>query len=98
MSEKEKKAAEGEPRQGREKPIGEITHCYDKIGVGIVKMQGVLANGDKIHIKGNVTDFEQDVESMQIEHEQVDKVKKGDMIGLKVKEQVREGDKVYKVE
>lgn len=82
----------------KEKLIGEITHCYDKIEVGIVKMQGPLANGDRIHIKGNVTDFEQDVESMQIEHEQVDKVKKGDMIGLKVKEQVRESDKVYKLE
>jgi len=85
-------------KEKKEKPIGEVTHFYGKIEVGIVKMQGALANGDRIHVKGNITDFEQDVESMQIEHEQVDKAKKGDMIGLKVKEEVREGDKVYKAE
>jgi putative protease len=82
----------------KEKPIGEITHYYDKIEVGIIKMKDKLEVGDKIHIKGNATDFEQDVESMQIEHEQVNKVKKGDMIGIQVKDKVREGDLVYKVE
>lgn len=80
----------------KEKPIGEITHYYDNIQVGIIKMNGSLAVGDTIKIKGNATDFEQEIESMQIEHEQVNKVKKGDMIGLKVKDKVREGDLVYK--
>jgi translation elongation factor EF-1alpha len=53
--------------------------------------------GDNIHIKGGTTDFEQKVESMQIEHENIDKAKKGDVIGLRVKEKVREGDEVYKI-
>jgi hypothetical protein len=34
---------------------------------------------------------------MQIEHKPVTKVKKGDSVGIKVSEKVRENDKVYKV-
>jgi len=94
----EKKAAEGEPRQGREELVGKITHYFGKIEVGIVEItKGSLAVGDTIHIKGGSSDFEQSVDSMQIEHEQVEKAKKGDVIGLKVKDKVREGDEVYKI-
>jgi len=56
-----------------------------------------LKAGDKIRIKGATTDFEQKVESMQIEHEKVNEAKAGKSIGLKVKDHVREHDKVYKL-
>ncbi|MDP2947284.1 MAG: hypothetical protein Q8N88_04150 [Nanoarchaeota archaeon] len=89
-----KKTVKKEPK---EELIGKITHYYDNIEVGIVEItKGALKVGEKIHVKGNATDFEQDIESMQIEHEQVDKAKKGEVIGLKTKEKVREGDLVYK--
>jgi putative protease len=82
----------------KEELVGKITHYFGKIEVGIVEItKGGLAVGDKIHLKGATTDFEQGIKSMQIEHEQVDKAKKGDVIGLKVKDKVREGDEVYKV-
>lgn len=84
-------------KEKKEELIGKITHYFDKIEVGIIEIEkGKLAVGDTIHVKGVTTDFEQVVESMQIEHEQVDKAKKGDAIGLKVKDKVREGDEVYK--
>ena len=78
-----------------EKLIGKITHYFGKISVAIVELSGVLKAGDKIHVKGGSTDFEQDISSIQIEHENVEKAKKGDAIGLKVDEKVREGDEVY---
>lgn len=82
-----------------EKPIGEITHYFKKIGVGVVKLTGgSLKVGDNIKIKGATTDFEQVVESMQVEHESVTEAKKGQEVGMKVKERVREGDLVYKLE
>ena len=82
----------------KEELIGKVTHYFGKINVGIVEItKGNLATGDKIHVKGSTTDFEQDVDSMQVEHEQVDKAKKGDVIGLKIKEKVRDGDEVYKI-
>ena len=78
-----------------EKLIGKITHYFGKISVAIVELSGVLKAGDKIHVKGGSTDFEQDISSIQIEHENVQKAKKGDAIGIKVDEKVREGDEVY---
>ncbi len=78
-----------------EKLIGKITHYFNKISVAIVELSGVLKVGDKVHIKGSSTDFEQDISSIQIEHENMEKAKKGDAIGLKVDEKVREGDEVY---
>jgi putative protease len=89
-----KKATKSEPK---EELIGKITHYYDHIEVGIIEItKNPVEVGEKIHIKGTTTDFEQEVKSMQIEHEQVSKAKKGDVIGLQVKDKVREGDLVYK--
>jgi len=82
----------------KEELVGKITHYFGKIEVGIVEItKGDLNVGEKIHIKGSSTDFEQTIDSMQIEHQQIDKAKKGDVIGLKVKEKAKEGDEVYKV-
>ncbi len=81
-----------------EKPIGEITHYYSNLEVGIIKLKSPLKVGEKIKIVGVTTNFEQEVESMQIEHQQVEKAKKGEVIGFKVKDKVREGDLVFKVE
>ena len=81
----------------KEELIGKITHYFGKIEVGIVELSKELKVGDTIHVKGSTSDFEQRVDSIQIEHEQVEKAKKGDVVGLKTKEKVREGDEVYRV-
>ena len=78
----------------KEKVLGIIEHYFDHISVAAVKMLAPIKVGDIIHVKGHTTDFVQKVESMQIEHQEVDKAKKGDDIGIKVKEKVREHDKV----
>ena len=81
-----------------EKLIGKITHYFGHISVGIIKIEnGELNVGDTIHIKGHTSDFTQQVVSMQIEHEQIQKAKKGDDIGIKVDEKVHEHDEVYLV-
>jgi len=77
--------------------VGEVSHYFTKINVAVVEMTAPLSIGDRIAIKGMTTNFEQTVESMQIEHEDLEEVKKGDSIGLKVEERVREGDIVYKL-
>ncbi|MBI2624019.1 translation elongation factor-like protein [Candidatus Parcubacteria bacterium] len=81
-----------------EKPVGKITHYYSKLGVAIVELAGSLAVGETIHVQGATTDFTQQVESMQVEHEDVQKAGKGDAVGIKVAEKVREHDLVTKVE
>lgn len=84
--------------EAKEKPIGKITHYYSKIGVGIIELKAALKVGDKIKIKGHSTEFDQSVDSMQINHKEVESAKSGDVIGLKVNDKVREGDEVYKAE
>lgn len=80
-----------------EKLIGKVSHYFTKISVGIIELEDTVKVGDTIHIKGATTDFTQQVESMQIEHESINEAKAGQSIGLKVNEPVRENDKVYKV-
>lgn len=85
------------PKEDLGKPIGKITHYYSKIGVGIIELKGSLKIGEKIKIKGHSTDIEQGVDSIQIDHKEVEEAKSKDVIGLKVNDKVREGDEVYKV-
>lgn len=77
------------------KQIGKITHFFNKIGVGVIELQGELKVGDTIVITGHGKEFEQNVDSMQVEHEQVNEAKSGDAVGLKVDQPVKEGDLVY---
>ena len=78
--------------------IGEVTHYYTHLHVaGINVTDGQLRKGDTIHIKGHTSDFEQKVESMEIDHEAVDVARPGDQIGLIVTEHAREHDGVYLV-
>ncbi len=77
--------------------IGRVTHYFTKISVAVVELSASLAVGDRIRIKGPTTNFEQVVESMQIEHNNVERAEAGQSIGLKVKERVRERDIVYKI-
>lgn len=80
------------------KLIGKVTHYFDKIKVAIIELDGPLNVGDKIRIiGGESTDFDQIVESMEIDHKKIKKAKKGDPIGVETKEKVREGYKVYKI-
>lgn len=80
----------------KEKQIGKITHYFDHIGVGVIELTSPLVLGDEIHITGGERDFVQEVSSMQVEHENIKKAKKGDAIGLKFDQEVKPGDKVYK--
>lgn len=80
-----------------EKEIGEVSGYFSHVGVAAIKLSGTLKIGDKIHIKGHTTDFQQKIGSMQIEKKNVKNAKKGDHIGVKVPEKVRPNDKVFLV-
>jgi putative protease len=80
-----------------EKKVGTVSHYYTHLGVAAVVLEGALSVGDTIHIKGHTSDFTQKVDSIQIEHQDVDKADKGDNIGIKVVEHARVHDEVYKV-
>lgn len=88
---KTKKSREG-------KLIGKITHYFSNIEVAVINLTAPLKEGEYIRVVGGKeTDFEQKVDSMQIDHEKVKSAKKGDSVGMKVDEKVHEGYKVYKI-
>ncbi|PIV31859.1 translation elongation factor-like protein [Candidatus Wolfebacteria bacterium CG02_land_8_20_14_3_00_37_12] len=78
-----------------EKPIGKITHYYDHIGVAIIKFNKAVKKGEMIAIRGAHTDFTQKIDSMQYDHKDISAAKKGQEVGIKVKEKVHNTDKVY---
>ncbi len=82
-------------REMVEVEIGEVTHWYGELGVAGIDLIGLLRVGDRIHIKGHTTDFQADVETIEIEHERVGEAPGGVSIGLRVPRRVREHDHVY---
>jgi len=79
------------------KVVGKVTHYFTKISVAVVELSGELKVGDRISIEGPTTNFEQTVNSLQIEHKDVKVATAGQAVGLKVDQRVREGDIVYKI-
>lgn len=78
--------------------VGKITHFFPKILVAVLEVTGkALKVGDNIKVVGHGKEFEQVVESMQVEHKQVEEAEKGSEVGMKVTQAVKEGDEVFKV-
>ncbi len=81
-----------------EQKVGEVMKFFSKPSVAAIKItEGELKIGDRIKFKGHTTDFEDQIQSMQIENQSVEKAGTGQLIGIKVKERVRERDIVYKI-
>ena len=79
------------------KLIGKISHYFGNISVAVIDLSDTLKVGDNIRITGGETDFTQAVTSMEVDHKKVDSAKKGDSVGFKVNQKVRDDYKVYKV-
>jgi len=84
------------PTAAGQKAIGKVVHYFDKIGVAIVELSKALKVGDTVTFKRGEQEFEQVVDSMQIDHVGVEKAKKGQVIGMKVSEPVKEGTEMLR--
>jgi len=81
-----------------EEQVAVIVKFFAKPSVAALEVtHGTISKGDLLKYKGHTTDFTEEIGSMEIDNQSVDEVKAGDLVGVKVKERVREGDKVYKV-
>jgi len=76
--------------------VGKVEHYYGKIGVAIVELEKDVKIGDEISFEGPSTSFTQKVESMQVEHEELQEAKAGQAIGLKTDQPVHAKDSVYR--
>jgi hypothetical protein len=80
----------------QEVEVGFVTHYWTHLGVAGVHLEAPLDVGDHIHVLGHTSDFEQDVDSLQLWHHEVRHADEGDDIGIRVSQHVHEHDKVYK--
>jgi len=88
--------AKAEIKEAKREVIGKVTHFFTEIGVAVIELVKPLKVGDKICIEGQTTNLKQTVDSMQIDRKPVKEAKKGDAVGMKVKDRVRENDVVYR--
>jgi putative protease len=78
--------------------IGIVFKYFAKPGVAAIRIEsGTLNIGDRISIQGATTDFEQAVDSMEIDNEKVESAGAGQSIGIKTADRVRPNDIVYKI-
>ena len=81
-----------------EEQVAVIVKFFAKPSVAALEVTGgTIKKGDLLRYKGHTTDFTEEVQSMEVDNQSVDEARPGDMVGVKVKERVRENDKVYKV-
>lgn len=81
-----------------EERIGSVIKFFDKSSIAAVKLDfGELIIGDMIRIKGNNTDFTQKLETMEFDHQPVQKALRGQFAGIKLSQPAKPFDLVYKV-
>ncbi len=81
-----------------EEQVGVIIKFFAKPSVAAIEVtSGSIKVGDTLSYKGHTSDFTEEVSSMQIDNQAVEEATVGQLVGIKVKERVRENDKVYKV-
>ena len=79
-----------------DKAVGKVVHYYDKLGVAIIDLEkGGLKVGDELKFKRGEDEFSQKIESLQVDHKDVDSVKKGDSFGVKVDKPTKVGTQVF---
>ncbi len=81
-----------------EELIGEVAHYFDHVSAAVLALTTQLQVGETIHIKGHTTDLVQQVESMQLDHADVQQAGPGEDVAILVSDRVREGDEVYRVQ
>jgi len=79
-----------------ERSVGIVIQYFAKPEVAAIQLtDGEIKVGDTLRFKGTTTNFEQKIESMQIDRVPVQSAKTGQSVGIKVKERVRQHDKVF---
>lgn len=75
--------------------VGKVIHYYDKISVAVIKLSKPLKVGNSVKFIHGENEFTQSIESMQLEHVQVESGKKGQEVAVKVDKETKSGTQVY---
>jgi U32 family peptidase len=77
--------------------VGKVIKYYSKINIAVIKLSDNVNTGDLLHFRGIITDFEQKIDSIELDKNKIDLAKKGQEIGIKVNEKVYENDEVLRI-
>ena len=77
--------------------IGRVEAFFAKPSVAIVALSATLRGGELIYLKGHTTDFQQAVESMEVDHQPIREAQAGQTVGQKVAQRCRPHDVVYRL-
>lgn len=78
---------------------GIVTNYYKKVGVAELELTADgLSLGDEVIIESKMSFLKQEVESLEINHEKVQHASKGERVGLKTINPVKQGAIIYKLE
>ena len=77
--------------------VGKVKHFFGKISVAVIELSAPIKVGDRLKFKHGSYEFEQTIDSMQIEHVPIQAAKKGQAIGMKTGQPVHEGAEVFKI-
>ena len=77
--------------------VGRVSAFFAHPSVAVVDLAVPLKIGDAVYIKGHTTDFQQAVESLQVDRAPVQHAQAGQSVGLKVATRCRKHDVVYKL-
>ena len=77
--------------------IGKVDGFFAHPSVAILDLTATLKVGETIYLKGHTTDFQQVVESMEVDHQPVQEATAGQSVGLKVRDRCRKHDAVFRL-
>ena len=77
--------------------IGRISAFFAHPSAAIIELTAPLRVGETIYVKGHTTDFQQAVDSMQLDHQPIQEASAGQTVAIKVNERCRKHDAIYKL-
>lgn len=80
-----------------EKMLGKVTHYFGKLSVAVLDLKEPLTVKDQVAFRGATTDFEQKIDSIQVDHQSIEVAEAGQAAAVRVKDKVRVGDTIYKL-
>ncbi len=63
--------------------IGTVSHYFKKLSVAVLDLKEPLAVNDLVSFRGANTDFEQEITSMQLEHQNIEVGEVGQEVAVK---------------
>jgi putative protease len=81
-----------------EQLIGTVVHYFKGPSVAVVRVtEGELVVGDRVRFHGHTTEFTEQVTSMEVNHQKVQRAQVGDEVAIQIVDRARPHDQVFKV-